>query len=233
MMILSTKLLNNSIIKKAKQEFGYDLVCKSFTRIKEVDFVCSPYTIQSYDGFAFTSANAVHYFLENINTSALAKKSIFALQGATRRELLSRDIIPNIIAPNVDELGKLIKLKHEAIRVQKVLHPTGNLTLSTLRDILIESGLSYQDINVYKTELNPIPIDAYPYKAVLFFSPSAIDSFSMVNRFLSERIYVCIGQTTLTRLRFYTQTSNVVIARSPTPEAMLIALYKKLKNKDE
>lgn len=230
MMVLSTKQLNDYVIRKAKEDFGFNLVCKSFTKIMRTDFVCSRFTLESYDSFAFTSVNAVQYFLENIDKKLLAKKNIFALQGATREELLLRKLVPRIIAPNVDELGKLIKQKNEELNIQKILHPIGNLTLPDLRYVVIGSGIIYQDLNVYHTELNPIPVDAIPFEAILFFSPSAIDSFSMSNRFSSERIYVCIGNTTFTRLQYYTDTHNAIIAKNPTPEAMLMALYKKMKH---
>ena len=229
MMVLSTKQLNRYIKRKAKEEFGFNLVCKSFTKIKKTDFVCTPFTLESYDSYAFTSANAVQYFLENIDKKLLAEKNIFALQGATRDELLLRNLVPRITAPNVNELGKLIKLNKAVLNIQKILHPIGNLTLPDLRYVVTGSGMSYQDLTVYQTELNPIPVDAIPFEAILFFSPSAIDSFSFANRFSSERIYICIGNTTFTRLQYYTDTYTAVIAKNPTPEAMLMALYKKMK----
>lgn len=229
MMVLSTKQLKGNIKRTAKEDFGIDLVCKSFTKIKKTDFMCSPLTLETYDSFAFTSKNAVQYFIENIDKKLLAKKNIFALQGATREELLLRELVPNIIASNVDELGKLIKLKKGDLNIQKILHPIGNLTLPDLRYVVIGSGMIYQDLNVYHTELNPIPVDSIPFKAILFFSPSAIDSFSMANRFSSDRVYVCIGNTTFTRLQYYTDTPNAVIAKNPTPEAMLMALSKKMR----
>lgn len=230
MMVLSTKQLNSNIIKVAKEDFGMNVVCKSFTKIEKTDFLCSPFTLESYDSFAFTSKNAVQYFLENIDQKLLSKKNIFTLQGATREELLLKGLVPNIIAPNVDELGKLIKRKKEELNIQKLLHPIGNLTLPDLRKVVLSSGMTYQDINVYHTELNPIPVDAISFKAILFFSPSAIDSFAMANRFSSERIYVCIGNTTFTRLQYYTDTRNAIIAKNPTPEAMLMALSKRMRN---
>lgn len=229
MMVLSTKQLNSNIIRMAKEDFGMNLFCKSFTKIKKTDFMCTPFTLESYDSFAFTSANAVKYFLENIDKKLLAKKNIFSLQGATREELLLKELVPKIIAPNVDELGKLIKKKKAELNIHKLLHPIGNLTLPDLRKVVLSSGMTYQDINVYHTELNPIPVDAIPFKAILFFSPSAIDSFAMANRFSSERIYVCIGNTTFTRLQYYTDTHNAVIAKKPTPEAMIMALSKKMR----
>lgn len=230
MMVLSTKQLKGNIIRMAKEDFGIDLVCKSFTKIKKTDFMCSPFTLETYDSFAFTSSNAVQYFLENIDKKLLAKKNIFALQGATREELLLRELVPNIIASNVDELGKLINRKKEELNIQKILHPIGNLALPNLRYVVIGSGMTYQDLNVYHTELNPIPVDAIPFKAILFFSPSGIDSFSMANRFSSDRVYMCIGNTTFTRLQYYTNTHNAVIAKNPTPESMLMALFKKMRN---
>lgn len=230
MMVLSTKQLNANRIKRAKEAFGMDLVCKSFTKIKRTDFLCSPFTLETYDSIAFTSANAVHYFLENMDHKLLANKNIFALQGATREALLLKDIVPNIIAPNVDELGKRIKWKKEELNIQRMLHPIGNLTLPDLGYVVTGAGMTYQELNVYHTELNPVPVDAIPFKAILFFSPSAIDSFSMANRFSSERVYACIGNTTFTRLQYYTDTSNAVIAKNPTPEAMLMALSKKMSN---
>ncbi len=42
MMVLSTKQLNMDIKRKAKEEFGFNLVCKSFTKIKKTILFVHP-----------------------------------------------------------------------------------------------------------------------------------------------------------------------------------------------
>lgn len=226
MNVLSTKLLDNHITEIARQQFGFTLLCKSFTRITKADFICSPMTVDYYDSIVFTSANAVRIFLSEMDPEILRNKNIFSLQGATREELANHNLIPVAIAPDAETLGNLIKLRQAELDILRVLHPTGDLTLPHLKTAATGQGLEYQHVTVYNTCLHPVPVDGTLVDAVLFFSPSAVDSFSMANRFLEQRYYVCIGSTTYKRLWDYTHTNNILVADHPTPEAMLMKLFK-------
>jgi uroporphyrinogen-III synthase len=234
MNVLSTKKLTPYLIDQAKSQYGFNIICQPFTEIKPVDFVCSPNIIDAFDAIAFTSANAVLYFLEKpLFRSVASKKIIVSLEGATRKELQLWNLVPKIIASNAVALGKIIRSRKDQLSIKKLLHPVGNLTLPILREEILKSGIEYHDLHVYNTELCPLAVDSSPYEAILFFSPSIVDSFAISNRFLIQRIYVCIGLTTYNRLRNYSEVVTALIADNPSPESMLMALHNKIRNDKE
>jgi uroporphyrinogen-III synthase len=225
MMVLSTKQLSPLMISHAKSIYGFTINCIPFTKISPVDFLCSPDTIHGFDVIAFTSPNAVRNFLEKPDIrDAIAGKVIVALEGETKNELYQYKLSPAILAPNARSLGEKIELLNKHKTVHKVLHPTGNLALPHLREEVLKAGCEYHGLQVYKTELCPVAVDAQSIQVVLFFSPSAIDSFAIANRFLTNRLYVCIGQTTYNRLRYYSLEASAIMSKQPTPESMLMAL---------
>jgi len=107
--------------------------------------------------------------------------------------------------------------------IKSVLHICGNLKLDTLGDKLTASGISYKPLIVYET----IPVSneiSEAYDAVMFYSPSGIDSFLMKNKLALDTLYCCIGEATADRLRSIDNSVNIVVAKQPTPEEMLKAI---------
>ncbi len=75
---------------------------------------------------------------------------------------------------------------------------------------------------MYKTTLNPKKFDRQ-FDAVLFFSPSGVQSFFSENNIAIGKA-ICIGKTTASEAKKY--TDNVVIANATTVESVIAKVVK-------
>lgn len=101
----------------------------------------------------------------------------------------------------------------------------GNIRSDEIPLRLRENNIGLEEIVVYKTTLNPKKFDR-TFDAVLFFSPSGVRSFCQENISISNTLFVCIGTTTASEARNFTE--NVVIANSTTVESVIAKAVKVL-----
>jgi uroporphyrinogen-III synthase len=74
---------------------------------------------------------------------------------------------------------------------------------------------------VYQTKLTPFKIsDQEKFDGILFFSPSAVESY-LTNNKIKNEICFCVGTTTAKTLETY-KIKNVVIAEMPTIEEVIV-----------
>jgi len=73
------------------------------------------------------------------------------------------------------------------------------------------------EIEVYETE--PTPLAVGKSDGILFFSPSAVESYLKQNTITNQMCF-CIGQTTANALQ--NVTKNTVVANKPTIENTII-----------
>ncbi|TDW95734.1 uroporphyrinogen-III synthase [Dinghuibacter silviterrae] len=88
-----------------------------------------------------------------------------------------------------------------------------------LPQILQKAGIDVTEVPVYETTGVSITIDT-PYDAVLFFSPSGVDSFFQANRLHTGVACFAIGETTAISIKNHTDT-RIVVSEAPTQEALL------------
>jgi uroporphyrinogen-III synthase len=102
--------------------------------------------------------------------------------------------------------------------VKAVTHVSSNLRREELSDKLTLAGVKVHDITAYRTEFTPIVIEA-SYDALVFFSPSAVDSFLTMNP-LQQVPCFCIGKTTAdyARQKGYQET---YMAEAPSEDFLL------------
>ncbi|HAV55223.1 MAG TPA: uroporphyrinogen-III synthase, partial [Aequorivita sp.] len=93
---------------------------------------------------------------------------------------------------------------------------------------LKENHIAFEEIEVYKTTLNPKKFERQ-FDAILFFSPSGVRSYceERSNLINDEPTFVCIGTTTASEAKKYSE--NVVIANATTVESVIAKTVKKLK----
>jgi uroporphyrinogen-III synthase len=94
---------------------------------------------------------------------------------------------------------------------------SGNLRKDTLPKALAEAGIKFNEIQVYKTSLTPHKIKE-TVDAILFFSPSGVESYLKENKIKKETCF-CIGETTAEALGKITK--NIVIANQPSIEDVI------------
>ena len=95
---------------------------------------------------------------------------------------------------------------------------SGNLRRNTLPEALQSAGIIFNEIQVYTTTLSPQTMQE-KVDGILFFSPSAVESYLATNKIKSE-ICFCIGETTAEALEKH-KIKNIIVADEPTIESVI------------
>lgn len=101
----------------------------------------------------------------------------------------------------------------------------GNKRRDELPELLQQNQIELKEIEVYNTKLNSKKFDQ-EFDGILFFSPSAVQSFFQLNKSKNE-IAFCIGNTTANEAKKY--TSAIKTANQPTVENVIVQVVKELK----
>ncbi|MDR6764037.1 uroporphyrinogen-III synthase [Flavobacterium sp. 2755] len=207
--ILSTKILS----PLQKQE-----LTKAGIEVIEADFIKTenkPFELKNLnESLIFTSQNAVHSVLSNPKSEELKSKNVYCV-GLKTKILLSENGF-NVVAYTgyASDLAEIITLIY---RNESYTFFSGNLRRETLPSALKEAGIKLNEIQVYETSLQPQKIKS-PVDAILFFSPSGVESYLKDNSIKKETCF-CIGETTAETL--HKITKNIIIADQPTIEDVL------------
>lgn len=101
----------------------------------------------------------------------------------------------------------------------------GNLRRDELTELLLENNVSFKEVLVYKTVLKPKYFER-TFDGVLFFSPSAVESFTKENNMENTTAF-CIGTTTAAEAEKH--TDKIIIATKPTIENVIVQIVKYFK----
>ena len=211
--ILATKILSAN----QKQE-----LVKAHFQVIEADFIKTETEnfelTELNDNLIFTSQNAVRSFLKNPKQEELIQqlrnKNVFCV-GLKTKILLSEAGF-NVVAYTgyASDLAEIITLIYAN---ESYTFFSGNLRKDTLPKALAEAGIKCNEIQVYKTSLTPHKIKE-AVDAILFFSPSGVESYLKENKIKKETCF-CIGETTAEALEKVTK--NIIIADQPSVENVI------------
>lgn len=98
----------------------------------------------------------------------------------------------------------------------------GKIRNDELPDLLKKNKVDFTEHHLYKTIHNPKSFDR-SFDAILFFSPSGIESYYACNSFQGERI-ICIGETTASAARKI--STQIEIASKTSIESVIVRLVK-------
>jgi uroporphyrinogen-III synthase len=226
--VLSTKALDSSVIEKAKskeihlQEQDAILIKPILSKEKwnEIFFF-----LQKRIQYAvFTSSNAVialKRYLNNYVNHLPPQWEIFCLSGKTKEALQKSEEAFGTItgtAATATELAKQV-IAHG---VKELLFFCGDRRRDELPEMLQAAGVTVHEIVVYEVEATPTAVEG-EFDAVLFFSPSAVQSFFAANQLKESTICFAIGHTTGRSVQQATR-NELVISQEPTQEALLQAV---------
>jgi uroporphyrinogen-III synthase len=209
MKILSTKILTDSQ-KKPLIEAGLELMENDFisTKIKSFD-------LQNInESLIFTSQNSVESILQHPELEKLKTKKVYCVGIKTKKLLAENGFEVIAYTGYAADLAEIITLIYKS---ESFTFFSGNKRRDTLPNALKESGIIFNEIEVYETTLTPQKIKG-TVDAVLFFSPSAVESYLADNK-LKNEICFCIGETTASALE--NKTKNIIIADQPTIEDVI------------
>ena len=207
--ILSTKILTTP----QKQE-----LLKAHFEVVEADFIKTEnrtFELKALnDNLIFTSQNAVRSFFQHPEFETLKSKNVFCVGLKTKIVLSEAGF--NVVAYTgyAADLAEIITLIYAS---ESYTFFSGNLRKETLPKALKEAGVKFNEIQVYETTLTPQQIKT-THDAILFFSPSGVESYLAANKIKKELCF-CIGETTAEGL--FKITKNIIVADQPSVENVI------------
>lgn len=223
--ILCTRPLDSTLIQEAStagiaiDEIAFIETAPIKTQeVKQqiVQAVLSPATV------VFTSMNAVDAVVaqkHNLQTDW----SIYCI-GTTTNKLVSLYFGENSISGTANSAAELALLIVEDRFAENVIFFCGDQRREELPEILIKNNIEVKEIVVYQTIAVPHQISKQ-YHGILFFSPSAVESFFSTNSITPQTILFAIGITTATAIKKFTN-NTIIISDAPGKENLVHKMIK-------
>ncbi len=212
--ILSTKVLL-SHQKQALTDIGLEVLESNFIEVETKDFQLKGIK----DNLIFTSQNAVRSFLTHPqfeeNKSDLQSKKAFCVGVKSKTILTDAGFEVIAYADYASDLTEIICLIYAN---SSYTFFSGNLRKETLPLALKNTGIEFNEIEVYETQFKPHKIKE-TVDAILFFSPSGVESYLKDNPIKKELCF-CIGETTAEALE-NNHIKNIIIAEHPSVENVI------------
>jgi len=165
----------------------------------------------------FTSKNAVKAFNQIANAEVPWK--IFCIGHSTKTfvaKLFGEEKISGV-ADNAADLADII-LKDE--KIKKVIFFSGKQRRDELPLKIKAQEIEVEEIVVYETLETPQKLSRKIYDGILFFSPSAVNSFFSLNKISRQTQIFAIGKTTADAIRQHIN-KELIIAETPSEENMI------------
>lgn len=219
--ILSTRNVNKELTNKAALQDIYIEVIPFIKTLSDT----SDKTVKHIRDLAekplnviFTSSNAV----EAVKTQLSSKPpwKIFCTGGATK-EILLRFFDEAAIVASAKNATLLAEKILQHSYVKELVFFCGNQRLNDLPENLKASNVQVEEAVVYQTIETPVMISK-SYQGILFFSPSAANSFFSENTISVSTVLFSIGKTTTATLESY--CSNQIITSQWPGEASMFDL---------
>jgi uroporphyrinogen-III synthase len=216
--ILSTKILLNHQ-KQVLLDAGFSVTEANFIKTENSDFDLKGIN----DNLIFTSQNAAQSVLLHPKCEELKTKNVFCVGIKTKALLEENGFNVDVYVDYASDLAEIITLIYSK---ESFTFFSGNMRKETLPKSLKEANVNFNEIQVYETTLTPQKISSpspskggeKKFDGILFFSPSAIESFLKENKIKNE-ICFCIGNTTAEALEKITR--NIIVADQPSVENVI------------
>ena len=219
--ILSTKTLSNEQ-RRALLDANFDLLEQDFIEIENNSFELKNINTN----LIFSSQNAVLSLMEQPNWEQLKDKTTFCVGIKTKELLEQSGFKVDVYMDYASELAEIINLIYNN---ESFTFFSGNLRKEALPAALKEARTKFNEIEVYQTKLAPFKLaKEEKFEAILFFSPSGVESFLKDNKIKDETCF-CIGETTAETLK-NNKIKNIIIAENPTIDDVVYEVIEYYKN---
>lgn len=223
------RLLVTRDLSEASQAFahahGIETATYAFIRIDYADRDTLSPTLEKYADSqchaAFTSRHAAAAVAPVLNDIKIDQWRIYCLEGATRREV-KKYFADRQIAAMAPDAAALATRIIELNETKRLLFFCGNKRRDELPMALAQQGIEVEECQVYTTVLSPKKIEGQ-FDGAAFFSPSAVESFFLVNELPGETVCFAIGNTTAAALHNLGR-QNIVIASGVSEQHLLSAV---------
>jgi len=218
--ILSTRSLAPSLIEEAEAAG----ICIDELSFIETEPVQSVEVQQEIENAYMQSATVVFTSMNAVEAVATEKEGqqpdwkIYCIGHATK-QLVKKYFAEESIAGTADnatELAELIAFESDS---DEVIFFCGDRRREDLLEILRRHDIEVDEIVVYQTILLPHKIKK-EYHGILFFSPSAVESFFKHNKVNKRTILFAIGNSTADEIKKYS-SNKVIIGDEPGKESLV------------
>ena len=168
----------------------------------------------------FTSMNAAEAVIDCLKAlNAEPEWTIYTLGGITgtivKSAFTGSEVFSDAI--NAKQIAEIIIANEET----EIIFFCGNQRRDELPDMLKQQNIAVEEVEVYETIETPVKINMI-YSGILFFSPSAVQSFFSVNKVEPATVLFAIGTTTAAALKKF--SNNKVFAGNQPHKEQLAEL---------
>ena len=218
--ILCTRPIDPALVKTAASK-NIDIEVQSFIDTAAVTTAAVVtqvrQALQQPATVVFTSMNAVTAVAEYV-AEQKPEWNIYSI--GTSTDLLVKNYFSETLiagtAYNAADLAKLIINDRFA---DEVIFFCGNQRRDELPDMLRNNDIDVREIEVYQTIALPQRM-VKDYDGILFFSPSAVESFFSDNHIKEQTILFAIGNTTAESIKEFTN-NKIIISTTPGKENLV------------
>lgn len=208
--IVSTKKLQ-PIQRQLLSDAGISVLEEDFIETKIKNFELSKVN----ENLIFTSQNAVLSILQHSKCEELKGKNVFSV-GMKTKELLTENGFDVVAYTGyASDLAEIISLIYSS---ESFTFFSGNLRRDVLPNTLNENGITFNEIQVYETNITSKKMTS-KQEGILFFSPSGVESYFKLNSIKDETCF-CIGETTAEALE-NKKVKNIIISEKPSVESVI------------
>ena len=216
--ILSTRPLNKQIIEDAAEQNIF-IDCISFIETepvasKEVKEKIRKLSTEKITA-VFTSMNGVEAVKENLGSKP--EWRIFSI-GQTTKKLIADFFGPENIIATANDANTLADVIIEK-DAKDIFFFCGDQRRDELPRKLKSKNINLEEVIVYNTIIAAHKIST-DYDGILFYSPSAVESFFLVNTINKNAVLFAIGYTTSDALKELVK-NKIIIAEQPGKESLV------------
>ncbi|MEO7983902.1 MAG: uroporphyrinogen-III synthase [Bacteroidota bacterium] len=218
--ILSTRPLNSSLIEEANH-LNIEIGILSFIETEAIRSIEVQQEIENAllrsSAVVFTSMNAVEAVANELD-GLQPDWRIYTI-GNTTKYLAKKYFGEEAIAGTADSAAALAELIAGEDNDGELFFFCGDQRRDELPGILRNNDIEVNEIVVYQTMPVQHTIEK-EYSGILFFSPSAVQSFFSSNKINTKTILFAIGNTTATEIKKYCN-NTIIISDSPGKENLV------------
>jgi uroporphyrinogen-III synthase len=218
--ILSTRPVSESLLAEALSK-NIEIDTLSFIETTPIETVEVQQEIElaanQMATVVFTSMNAVDAVTAMLD-GFVPEWTIYCMGYATK-ELVKNYFGENAIAGTGDNAAELAEEIIENEEPEEVILFCGNRRRDELPGKLKKQQIEVNEIVVYQTENTQHKITK-AYDGILFFSPSAVESFFTINKLPEHTIVFAIGQTTKETVGKFCK-NKIVVSKLPGKDQLV------------
>ncbi|HIP36648.1 MAG TPA: uroporphyrinogen-III synthase [Crocinitomix sp.] len=199
--ILSTRVLSKELTASFNEQIT--LLQQQFIEFKPISFKKSELLTDKY--WIITSQQTLNIIFQTYSLSELKKINFYVVGLQTAKKLNDNQLKVIEWANYAQNLAlKIIKNHSE----KHFFFIGGEIRRDELPSLLKNHNVSIKMIDIYTTVLSPYEINEPKLDGLIFFSPSAVQSYVIKNTISNEQVF-CIGNTTAQELKKYSSQIHV------------------------